>query len=137
MDELAWTGVSAGGITVNNLRYADDIVLISSLQQLVSKKVLSTSSQVPEALSIMCHNVCLEQVDRFKYLGVWITSEGGCGDEIYARLGVARSVIKELQPIWKDRAVSKQTKLRSLSWSVATYGCEMFHTANYTFSRAF
>ena len=40
---------------------------------------------------------------------------------------MARSVIKELQPIWKDRDVSKRTKLRllrSLSWSVATYGCE-------------
>ena len=87
VDELAWAGVVVGGVRVNNLRYADDIVLIStcpnSLKQLVSKldqisieykleinisktKVLTTA-QVPEQLSITCHNECLEQVDRFKY----------------------------------------------------------------------
>ena len=147
VDELAWAGVSIGGVRVNNLRYADDIVLITtsshSLQHLVAKlnlisseykldintsktKVLTTA-QVSEPLNITCQHERLEQVDHFKYLGVWITSQGDCKEEIRSRLGMARSVIAELTPIWKDRAVSKQTKLRllrTLSWSVATYGCE-------------
>jgi len=38
---LSWTGVSVSGRTLNNLRYADDIVLIATtptaLQQLIDK----------------------------------------------------------------------------------------------------
>ena len=40
-DELGWIGVTINGRTINNLRYADDIVLIATsaaaLQQLIDR----------------------------------------------------------------------------------------------------
>ena len=40
-DELSWIGITLSGRTINNLRYADDIVLIATspaaLQQLIDK----------------------------------------------------------------------------------------------------
>ena len=47
VDEFTWIGVTMSGRTINNLRYADDIVLIATsqeaLQRLVNK--LSTVSR--------------------------------------------------------------------------------------------
>ena len=77
VDELAWTGVSIGGVRVNYLRYADDIVLIATsshaLQQLLvaklnqisskykldintSKTKVLTTAQVSESLNITCQD---------------------------------------------------------------------------------
>ena len=47
VDKFTWIGVTMSGRTINNLRYADDIVLIATsqeaLQRLVNK--LSTASR--------------------------------------------------------------------------------------------
>ena len=44
-----------------------------------------------------------------------------------SRLGMARSVLSELEHIWKSRSITLSTKLRllrSLVWPVGTYGAE-------------
>ena len=146
-DEMAGVGVNINGRRINNLRYADDIVLIATspneLQQLLDRvdhvsteynltistsktKVMSTSRE-DEAINISCQGKRLEQVSSFKYLGSMISQDSNCEKDIRARLGMARSVITSLKTIWKDRSLSKQLKLKlmkSLVWPVATYGCE-------------
>ena len=89
-------GITIGGRRINNLRYADDIVLLASsqeeLQDLLTRiaevgkeynlminvnktKVMSSDGQKP---SISIGNTELEQVTKFPYLGSWITEDGRC-----------------------------------------------------------
>ena len=147
VDELSWIGITVSGRTLNNLRYADDIVLIATspaaLQQLLDKvstvskeyglevstrktKVMVTAEDT-QAYSFTCSGDQLEQVDSFRYLGAMITSSGECSTEIRARLGMARSATSSLTTLWKDRSLSNEMKMRlmnALVWPVATYGCE-------------
>ena len=63
-------------------------------------------------LMIVCNGEVLEQVNSFRYLGAIITSTGDCSVEIRSRLGSAKSAITSLNSLWKDRALSKELKVR-------------------------
>ena len=138
-------GFKIGGRTVNNLRYADDIVLITTtpaeLQALLNRiriagtkyglvinkgktKVMATEG---DNTVITVDGDALQQVDHFQYLGALITEDGRCESDIRTRLGMAKSILTELEHIWKSRAITTCTKLRllrSLVWPVGTYGAE-------------
>ena len=69
----------------------------------------------------------IEKVDKFKYLGSYISSQGGSTTDIKARIGMAKSVTSNLLEIWKSKELSVNFKVRlakSLVWSVALYACE-------------
>lgn len=138
-------GFRLGGYLINNLRYADDIVLIATtpedLQELVSRlvkeaadsnmllnasktKVMTTNG---EKITIAANGQVLEQVTSFKYLGADITEEADCSVEIKQRLGMAANVQGRLKMALKNKGVSKKTRWRlvqALVRPVATYGCE-------------
>jgi len=66
----------------------------------------------------------LQQVDHFQYLSAMITEDGKCEADMRSRLGMARSVLSELEHIWKSRAITLSTKLHLLGplvWPVGTY----------------
>ncbi|GFS11155.1 endonuclease-reverse transcriptase [Elysia marginata] len=91
-------GIKVGGYNVNNIRYADDTVLIAEnkddLQELLNiveeesrKKGLELNSkktevmvisrkQEPPKCDIFINDAKLKQQDKFKYLGTIITSDG-------------------------------------------------------------
>ena len=146
-DDMSWIGIRISGRQINNLRYADDIVLIATskeeLQRLLDKlnqvsgnygmrintkktKVMAATRN-GEILNISVSGKRLEQVDCFKYLGSLISKESDCSKEIRARLGTARTALKDLDKIWKERSLRSAIKLRvvrTLVWPVAIYGCE-------------
>ena len=132
---------------INNLRYADDIVLISTsiqgLQTLLNaverassellleistkKTKVMAATREPELMDIRCRGVRLEQVSHFKYLGAMIEHTTDITREIKARLGAARSALGSLDCFWHHRSVNTTTKLRllkTLVWPIALYGCE-------------
>ena len=147
VDELTGTGITISGQVFNNLRYADDIVLIATspagLQSLLNEvdkvsgefqleinsrktKVMAATRDL-EDLNIYCRGVLLEKVDKFKYLGSSIEQSADVSQEIRVRLGAARSALSSLNTLWKDRALFTSTKLKllhTLVWPVALYGCE-------------
>jgi len=147
VDEFTWIGVTVSGRTINDLRYADDIVLIATsqeaLQALINKlssvlrkygleintkktKVLVASTE-STVVQVTCDNTPLEQVQSYRYLDSIITETSDCRAEIIARLWTARSAAKSLTSLWKDRSLNPQLKCRlmqTLVWSVAMYGCE-------------
>ena len=41
--------------------------------------------------SIVLDNKILEQVDRYKYLGSWISEDARCDEEIKARIRMAKA----------------------------------------------
>ena len=69
----------------------------------------------------------LETVNDFVYLGSNISNTGSCEKEIRRRIGMAKSAMSQLQKIWKDRSISRKTKVKlvnSLVFSIFNYGVE-------------
>lgn len=138
-------GFRIGGKTISNLRYADDIVLLATspeeLQDLVSRvekaakeynmvinaaktKVLTNTGKT---LEVMVEGGKLEQVESFGYLGSKLTADADCAGEVKTRLAIGMAAMVKLTKMWKNKAISTNTKLRlmkALVWPVATYGCE-------------
>ena len=69
----------------------------------------------------------IEEVEKFVYLGAMVTTTGGAGEDISARLGKAQTVFCNLKNIWKNSQLSINTKrriFRSSVLAVLLYGCE-------------
>ena len=69
----------------------------------------------------------IEVVEHFKYLGSLKSADVNCNKDTRCRIGMAKKRILDLVPIWKDRGNNKDLKMklvRSLVWTVLTYGAE-------------
>ena len=65
----------------------------------------------------------LEQVNQFKYLGSWKRQDG----DFKTRIGQAKKKMADLDPIWKDKYISRAAKIQlvhTLIWPVILYGYE-------------
>ena len=142
-------GFRVGGTVINNLRYADDTVIIAEteeeLQQLIdivvresenkglylngSKSftmVFSKSTVIPTC-NITIHGTSLEQVNSFIYLGSMFTSDGRCVQDVRRRIGIAKSAFTSLEKVLKSRDIKLQLRIRVLKcyvWSTLLYGSE-------------
>ena len=104
-------GIRVGGHNVNNLRYADDTVLISENEkdlellniveskskekglELNSKKtevMVISRKEEPPLINITINCIKLKQRDHFKYLGALISSDSRNNTEISARIAQAK-----------------------------------------------
>ena len=69
----------------------------------------------------------IRQVQKFKYLGYTLTSDGKCRTEIKKRIALAKASFQKMSTILKIRNISFSTKLKVLKtyvWSILLYGCE-------------
>ena len=140
-------GANISGWLINNLRFADDIVLIAEsakqLQTLVNKvqnaasnfglKINISKTQVQviskqkQTLDINIDGHKLEQVQTFVYLGGAITETGTCEDDIKQRICKALGAVQRLHTIWQSKDIRKDTKLQlynTLILSILLYGAE-------------
>ena len=142
-------GLKVNGETINNIRYADDTVLLAdsleNLQSLLNivvteseRKGLSLNVKKTECMVVSknaVNPICnleskgekINQVQKFKYLGYIITSDGKCVTEIKRRIGMAKDSFNKMKPILKNRNITLLTKLKvikSYVWSILLYGCE-------------
>jgi len=142
-------GVKVGGININNLRYADDTVLIAETEtdlQNILKKVVTESEKKglqinikkTECMVISKKNITpkcslnikgeeIKNVEKFTYLGSLITSDGRSVTEIKKRIGMAKEVFNKMSAVFKNRQLKVKTKVRVLEcyvWSVLLYGCD-------------
>ena len=114
-------GIRVGGHNINNLRYADDTVLISEnekdLQQLLniveskskekglelnSKKtevMLISRKEEPPLINITINGIKLKQRDHFKYLGALVSSDGRNNTEISARIAQAKMMFQKMKTV--------------------------------------
>lgn len=147
-------GIRVGGININNIRYADDTVLIATteedLQNLVDRvvevsagkglminndktrsMVISKTSEKPKKPKPKCHikvgNINIKETESFNYLGSLVTADGKCKKEIRRRIMFSKDNFQKLKPIFSNRNISIQLKIRLLKcyiWPILTYGCE-------------
>ncbi|XP_043063167.1 uncharacterized protein LOC122319632 [Drosophila yakuba] len=147
---------SKRGITWNltkhleDLDYADDICLIShrlddiqrksgDLVRITSSVGLEINIAKTKAMrfnhssqgNININGNPIEFITSFPYLGTIISNSGGVDDDVFSRLGKARSAFGRLYCIWKDRQISRRTKLRIYNAcvkSILLYGSETWDT---------
>ncbi|XP_072933758.1 uncharacterized protein [Epargyreus clarus] len=141
-------GVKINGRNINNLRYADDTVLIAStaadLQQMVDslevysseaglkmnvKKtkfmVISNTSHSTTRITVSGQN--LERVQKYKYLGTWLNEDWNSDLEIKTRIEIARSAFNTMRKVLCSRSINIKLRTRLLHcyiWPIILYGCE-------------
>ena len=131
---------------LEDLDFADDVALVASRIVDMQTKVASLNMNgkktglkinlgktvvmkwnVNPGIKIQLEGSDIEEVEKFVYLGATVTTTGGAGKDMSARLGKAQGVFCNLKNIWKNSQLSINTKLRIFRSSVLAvllYGCE-------------
>ena len=143
MDE-AQAGIKIARRNSNNLRYAEDPILIAeSKEELKSllMKVKEKSEKAGLKLSIQKTKIMassstiswqidgekMETVRDFISLGSKITADGDCSHEIKRHLLLGRKAMTNLDSIFKSRDITLPTKVRlvkAMVFPVVMCGCE-------------
>jgi len=151
--------VAKPGVHVMDVDYADDQALLDgtkeglqettdllgkfceysglfiNVDKTKSMAVSRSSSQRPftkeSTLDIKVYGKEVEQVSEFKYLGALLSADGCLDKEISARLQKATGAFNSLYPVWNNRNIWTNTKMRIYKAAVLTilcYGCETWNT---------
>ena len=141
------TGLVVNGVVINDIRFADDTVLLANteedLQRQIDKvnescaafgmevnakktKVKVMEKQPGTKITIKSNGIALEQVNKYKYLGTFITADTRCMQEIKRRIGIAKKSFWELKELMKSNVNMKTMKrlLNRYIFSLLTYGWE-------------
>ena len=132
--------------TLEDLDFADDIVLLSSKHQQIQDKTnrlvdnagrvgLKLNAQKCKVMrmnarsedKVMIERKEVEDVEEFVYLGATVTKEGGGTEDIKKRLSKAQGAFYNLKKIWNTRSIGRNTKIKlfkTLVRPVLLYGCE-------------
>ena len=141
--EEAQAGIKITRRNINNLRYADDTILIAESEEELKSllmKVKEESEKVGLKLNIQKTKIMasgpitLWQIDGetvatvadFIFLGSKITADGDYSHEIRRRLLLGRKVVTNLNSILKCRDITLPTKVhlvKATVFPVVMYGC--------------
>ena len=141
--EEAQAGIKIAGRNINNLRYADDTILMAESEELKSllMKVKEESEKVGLKLNIQKTKIMAsapviswqiggetgETVADFIFLGSKITADGDCSHEIKRRLVLGRKDMTNLNSILYSRDITLSTKvhlIKAMVFPVVMYRCE-------------
>ena len=143
LDE-AQAGIKIAGRNINNLRYADDTILMAESEEEIKSllmKVKEESEKVGLKLNIQKTKILVsgpitswqidgetaETVTDFIFLGSKITADDDCSHEIKRHLFLERKVMTNLDSILKSRDITLPTKVhlvKAMVSPVFMYGCE-------------
>jgi hypothetical protein len=119
-------GIMVNGKHINNIRYADDTVLIAdslkSLHQLVekvnevsnsyglkmnlkkTKLLLVSKTATPDTnTNFVINSEPIERVTHYKYLGTWVNEKWDQSQEIKTRIEIARSAFLKMRRLLSNR----------------------------------
>jgi len=81
----------------------------------------------PAPLPVQMENQLVESATKFTYLGSDVVSGSSSTHEVHRRIGLANSIVGQLDRVWRNRRLSLNTKLRlytSVVQSVLLHGSE-------------
>ena len=127
--EEAQAGIKIAGRNINNLRYADDTILMAESEEELKSllmKVTEESEKVGLKLNIQKTKIMasgpvtswqidaetVETVADFIFLGSKITADGDCNHEIKRHLLLGIKTMTKLEGILKIRDITLLTKVR-------------------------
>ena len=142
--EEAQAGIKTVGRNINNLRYADDTILMAESEEELKSllmKVKEESETVGLKLKIQKTKIMasdpitsweidgetVETVSDFILGGSKITADGDCSYDIKRHLLLGRKVMINLDSILKSRDITLPTKVhlsQGYGFPVVMYGCE-------------
>jgi hypothetical protein len=140
-------GLNVGDSLFTDIDYADDAALLTldprnwsnvlncyeiaantvGLHTNWSKTKIQNIGAGPSPDPLLMYNQQVAPVTKFTYLGSDVDSDGYSTPEIHRRLGMANSVMGQLDVVWKQKRLSLQTRLRlysALILSILLYGSE-------------
>ena len=143
LDE-AQAGIKIAGRNINNLRYADDTILMAESEEKLKSllmKMREESEKVGLKLNIQktkimasgpitswqIHGETMETVTDFILGGFKITADGDCSHEIKRRLLVGRKIMTNLNSILQSREITLPTKVhlvKTMVCPVVMNGCK-------------
>ena len=133
LDE-AQAGIKIARRNINNLRHADDTILMTRSKELKSllMKVKEQSEKVGLKLNMASGLITSWQTDGktvtdFIFYGSKITADGDCSHEIKRCLLLGRKAMTNLDSILKSRHIILPTKVclvKAMVFPVVMYGCE-------------
>ena len=126
--EEAQAGIKIAGRNINNLRYADDTMLLAESEEELKSllmKVKEESEKVGLKLNIQKTKIMasspstswqidgetVETVANFIFLGSKITADGDCSHEIKRRLLLGRKVMTNLDSILRSKDITLPTQV--------------------------
>ena len=127
------------GRNINNLRYADDITIMTESEELnsllmkmkesekTSLKLNIQKTKIMASGPITSWQIVGETVTDFTFPGSKITADGDCSHVIKRRLLLARKVMTNLDSILESRDVILSSKVhlfKAMVFPVVMYGCE-------------
>ena len=135
---------------LEDLDYADDLCLLTHRltdMKVKGERLQETGGQVGLKINIQktkemrigvrqqesleLHGEAIERVSEFTYLGSIISDTGGTDEDITARIRKAQSTFSMLMPVWKEKCIRLQTKLRIFNTNVKSallYGSETWRS---------
>ena len=142
--EEAQAGIKIAGRNINNLRYADDTILVAESEEELKSllmKVKEESEKVGLKLNIQKMKImasgpitswqidgeAVETVADFILGGSKITADGDCSHEIKRCLLLGRKVMTNLDSIFKSRDITMPAKVcpvKAIVFLVVMYRCE-------------
>ena len=141
--EEAQAGIKIARRNINNLRYADDTILMAESEEELKSLLMKVkeSEKVGLKLNIQKTKIMasgpitscqtdgetVETVTDFIFGGSKITADGDCSHEIKRRLLLGRKVMTNLDSIFKSRDIALPTKVhlvKAMVFPVVMYGCE-------------
>ena len=137
-------GIKIAGRNTNNLRYADDTILMAESEEELKSllmKMKEESEKVGLKLNIQKTKIMasgpitswqidgrtMETVTDFIFWGSKITADGDCSHEIKKRLLLGRKVMTNPDSVLKSRDITLPTKVclvKAMVFPVVMYGCE-------------
>ena len=142
--EEVQAGIKIAGRNINNLRYADDIILMAESEEELKSllmKVKEESEKVGFKLSIQKTKIMasgpinlwqidgktVDTVTDFLFLGSKITADDDCSHEFKRCLLLGRKTMTNLDSILKSRDITLATKIclvKAMVFPIVMYGCE-------------
>ena len=142
--EEAQAGIKIASRNINNLRYADDTIIMAESEEEIKSllmKVKEDSEKIGLKLNIQKMKIMasgritsweidgetVETVSDFIFLGSKITADGDGSHEIKRRLLLGRKVMTNLDSILKSRDITLPIKVRlvkAMVFPVVNNGCE-------------
>ena len=142
--EEAQAGIKTARRNINNLRYADDTILMAESEEELKSllmKVKEESEKVGLKVNIQKTKIMasgpiiswevdgetVETVSDFVLGSSKITADGDCSNEIKRRLLLGREVMTNLDSVFKSRDITLPTKVclvKAMVFPVVTYGCK-------------
>ena len=137
-------GIKIARRNINNLRYADDTILIAESKEELKSLLLKVKEESEKAgltvnirktkimasgpiTSWQIDGETMETETGFIFLGSKITMDSGCSHEIKRCLLLGRKAMTNLDSVLKIRDITLPTKVhlvKAMIFPVVIYGCE-------------